>query len=112
MMNELGIIQGLIAFAVIIAITLAVAHETAKQEDFNDDIIRVIPILSTLYLWLFKPGTYYRIDSMEMFQKAVHNAVLEVVDQMTTEKGLRALADEQRKPVMTQFYERTARGQR
>ena len=40
---------------------------------------------------------------MSMFQKAVHNAVLEVID-VTAEKGVRALSESDRKPVMREFY--------
>jgi hypothetical protein len=52
--------------------------------------------------------TYYRIDTTLMFQKAIHNAVLEVIDEMTTAKGLRALGEHDRKPVMREFYQRKA----
>jgi hypothetical protein len=38
-----------------------------------------------------------------MFQEAVHNAVLEVVDGMTASKGIRALTESQRKPIMKRF---------
>ena len=55
-----------------------------------------------------RPATYYRIDTMLMFQKAVHNAVLEVIDEMTTANGLRALGESERKPIMREFYQRKA----
>ena len=45
---------------------------------------------------------------MLMFQKAVHNAVLEVIDEMTTANGLRALGESERKPIMREFYQRKA----
>jgi hypothetical protein len=35
-----------------------------------------------------------------MFQQAVHNAVLEVMDCMTANKGIRALSETERKPIM------------
>jgi hypothetical protein len=38
-----------------------------------------------------------------MFEKAVHNAVLEVVDRMTASKGIRALSESERKPIMKRF---------
>jgi hypothetical protein len=43
-----------------------------------------------------------------MFQKALHNAVLEVLDELTTANGVRALTDSDRKPVMREFYQRKA----
>jgi hypothetical protein len=109
MLLEIGIVIGTVMFSFILGVGLWIANQSASEGQFNDDIIRTLPILGTLYLWLFKPGTYYRIDSMEMFQQAVHNAVLEVIDQMTTEKGLRSLSELDRKPVMERFYDRKAR---
>jgi hypothetical protein len=38
-----------------------------------------------------------------MFQDAVHNAVLEVVDCITASKGVRALSEAERKPIMKRF---------
>lgn len=44
--------------------------------------------------------TFYRVDTASMFYTAVHQSVIEAVDQLTTTKGVRALAAEERKPVM------------
>jgi hypothetical protein len=44
--------------------------------------------------------TYYRIDTQEMFQASIHTAVLEAVDGLKETKGARALAPEERVPVL------------
>jgi hypothetical protein len=44
--------------------------------------------------------TYYRVDTALMFQEAVHAAVLEVIDGMTSAKGIRALSELERKPIL------------
>lgn len=75
----------------------------------DEGVVRSIPVIGTLYVWMFKPGSYYRIDTLEMFQKAVHNAVLEVIDSMTAEKGIRALVENERKPIMREFYSKQTR---
>ncbi len=62
-----------------------------------------MPILGPFYERFFRPETYYKIDTAMMFQKAVHNAVLEVVDQLTSAKGARSLSELDRKPVMRQL---------
>jgi len=41
-----------------------------------------------------------------MFQAVVHAAVLEVVDQVMSAKGARALTEFERKPIMREFYQR------
>lgn len=53
---------------------------------------------------LFRPMTYYRVDTAMMFQSLVHSAVLEVVDSLMGEQGLKALEPADRKPVMRDFF--------
>lgn len=47
--------------------------------------------------------TYYRVDTAEMFYQAVHVAVLEVIDDLSTAQGLRLLSEAERKPVMRDY---------
>lgn len=68
-----------------------------------------IPLLGLLFRllkWLFKRPTYYSVDTALMFQSAVHGAVLGVIDDATTAKGLRALSETERKPIMKDFLSR------
>lgn len=64
------------------------------------------PVVGWFYRRFVKPPTYFQLDSMLMFQHAVHTAVLEVVDGMTTAKGLRALTADERKPIIRDFFKR------
>jgi hypothetical protein len=41
-----------------------------------------------------------------MFQDSVHSAVLEVLDQATEAKGLKALSELERKPLLSDFFKR------
>ena len=50
--------------------------------------------------------TFYRIDTGLMFQKAVHAAVLEVIDEITSAKGVRGLTELERQPILREFYMR------
>lgn len=63
-------------------------------------------LLGPLWERLFLPPTYYRIDTANMFQSAVHTAVLEVIDDRTTTKGLPRLSELDRKPILQEFYRR------
>lgn len=65
-----------------------------------------IPVLGLLYVKFFAPPTYYKTDTAIMFQSVVHAAVLEVVDQLLSTKGVRALTEHERKPIMRDFYAR------
>jgi hypothetical protein len=53
-----------------------------------------------------RPKTYYRIDTALMFQSSIHGAVLEVVDELMNAKGLRALSELERKPILQEFVRR------
>ena len=66
----------------------------------------VIPIIGFLLEHMFLPPTYYRIDSALMFQESIKKSVLEVIDGMTTAKGIRALSEDERKPVLKDFFQR------
>lgn len=108
LVSNLGIFWGLMVILVAVPAMMWIWNNMAMESDLSDDILVVLPLIGSLYVWLFKPATYYRIDSTLMFQKAVHNAVLEVIDEMTNAKGLRALAEGERKPVMREFYRKAA----
>lgn len=107
-LNLFGLLWGLVIILVAVPGSLAAVDAMSADNKFNDAFVRSLPLIGWLYEWLFKPATYYRIDTMLMFQKAVHNAVLEVIDEMTTANGLRALSESDRKPIMREFYQRKA----
>jgi hypothetical protein len=71
-----------------------------------EDVVLAIPVLGYLYARFFQPPTYYKIDSTLAFQAVVHSAVLEVIDRLLNAKGVRALTELERKPIMREFYER------
>lgn len=55
---------------------------------------------------LVKRTTYYAVDTLLMFKAAVHAAVTETIDSLLTAKGLRALTEEEKKPIMREFLTR------
>lgn len=67
-------------------------------------LILKIPLLGVMLLKMFRPETYYRFDTALMFQSSVHSAVLEVIDQMTTAKGIRSLTESERKPILSSLF--------
>ncbi|MHB1957464.1 MAG: hypothetical protein ACYCO5_00340 [Acidobacteriaceae bacterium] len=71
-----------------------------------EDVVVSIPFFGSLYEKIFKPSTYYQTDTTLMFQSVVHAAVLEVVDQLMSANGVRALTELERKPIMREFYQR------
>lgn len=63
------------------------------------------PVLSAIARAMVKPWTYYRVDTVTMFNTATHQAVMEVVDSITSAaQGVRGLAEADRKPVLKEFF--------
>ena len=69
----------------------------------GESTVLAMPLIGWVYQRIFAPTTYYSMDTALMFQDAVHHAVLEVVDCMTEGKGVRALTEAERKPVLKKF---------
>lgn len=69
----------------------------------GESTVLAIPLVGWIYEWIFAPATYYAVDTALMFQEAIHNAVQEVIQCVTAEKGVRALTEAERKPIMTRF---------
>lgn len=65
--------------------------------------VLAMPLIGWIYESVFAPATFYAMDTALMFQKAVHQAVQEVIECMTANKGVRVLTEAERKPVMRQF---------
>lgn len=63
------------------------------------DFIAALPFIGKFLERLFYPLTYYQIDSEEMFNGFIHFHVLSAVDAVVQQKGLRALSEDERKPI-------------
>lgn len=89
-------------FAVPALVWYLARHTPVAFEGWDDPIVE-LPLIGPVYEKLFRPVTYYKIDTAQMFHDSVHTAVLEVVDEITKVKGLRALTELEQKPVHTAF---------
>lgn len=106
-MAKFGFFVGLfIAIVVVPALFWVLVQVLKEMPEGSDDALVAMPWLGPLYERLFRPQTYYKIDTALMFQEAVRRAVNDAVDGLTTAKGLRALSEAERKPVMREFFER------
>jgi hypothetical protein len=106
---EFGFLAGSFLALIGFSLLILVAGYVVRRGDLGvaaEDAILAIPIFGTLYERIFKPVTYYKMDTAMMFQSAVHAAVLEVVDQLISAKGIRAMSELERKPIMRGLYGR------
>lgn len=63
---------------------------------------RLAPLIGWIVA-LLSPATYYRVDTAGMFHAMVHGALLECIDAVTNAKGIRALSESERRPIMKGF---------
>lgn len=65
-------------------------------------VLRLSPMIGWV-IALFSPATYYKLDTAGMFHATVHDALQMCIDDVTSAKGLRALTEGERKPIMKGF---------
>lgn len=53
---------------------------------------------------LFKPDTFYKLDTTLMYHSIVHSALTGVVDSLVEAGDLPPLSEEDKRPVMAEFY--------
>lgn len=64
-----------------------------------------LPFVGWFFERFVKPITYYKIDTAMIFQSIAHGAVMHALDSITEQRGLRALTESERKPVMRDFFQ-------
>lgn len=62
-----------------------------------------MPVFGSFFSLFLGGDTYYKADTEAMFQASVRQAVNEVVDQITKAKGLRALSEDEKKPILSRL---------
>ncbi len=65
-----------------------------------------IPFIGNYLVQAFFPVTYYSIDTSSMFLSYAQTSVLNVIDNITIESGLRSLTEQERKPIMKDIFKR------
>jgi hypothetical protein len=98
-----ALLGGSFAFFGVPALLWFLGHAMRQGSVGGESTVLAVPIVGWIYERIFAPATYYAIDTALMFQDAVHNAVMEVIDCVTANKGVRALTEAERKPIMKRF---------
>lgn len=63
-------------------------------------LLSELPVIGVIFALFRSRVTYYKIDTQLMFQESVHRAVLDVLDEITTAQGVRAMSEDDRKPII------------
>jgi hypothetical protein len=68
-----------------------------SELDMEDAILET-PWIGWIYRKFFNPLTYDKADTVAMFQGSVRRAFMEVIGDLRSEKGLRALSEAEMRP--------------
>lgn len=99
--KSLGFFSGIVVALFVSFLILWVFGYLVREGSLRIELsLSEIPLFGPMFDLIFKPLTYYRIDTNLMFQQSIHMAVLEVVDEMTKAKGVRSLSETERKPIL------------
>lgn len=69
-------------------------------------IISKIPFVGGWLARKIYPVTYYKIDTASMFMAYAQASILKVIDDITENKGVRALSEADRKPILNDIFKR------
>jgi hypothetical protein len=85
-----------------------IGHLMSEGKIGGEEAIMATPILGFFYDKIYHPMTYYKFDTIAMYQATIHAAVMEAIDEMTNAKGVRPLTELERKPVIKNFFAASA----
>ena len=77
------------------------ATDTAK---WLDERLYVMPLIGPIYESWFHPLTYFREDQNNMYREAVHRAVMETIGSISSEKGIKPLTEDEKKPLIWELF--------
>ncbi len=69
-------------------------------------LLSKIPFVGNYLVKAFFPVTYYSMDTASMFRTYAQASVLKVIDEITNDKGVRALTEAERKPILNNIFVR------
>lgn len=74
------------------------------KDSIGKILISKIPFIGSWLAQKLYPITYYRIDTASMFMSYAQSSVLKVIQDITNNKGVRALTEAERKPILNNIF--------
>jgi len=68
-----------------------------------DEKLAGLPWFGPIYETWFHPKTYFREDQHNMYREAVNRSVKEAVAELTTQKGLKPLSEDESRPILPEL---------
>jgi hypothetical protein len=76
------------------------------RKSFFQMLLSKIPFIGGFLERKFYPATFHTIDTSSMFMTYAQNSVLKIIDNITTEQGIKGLSEIDRKPIMKDLFKR------
>ena len=76
---------------------------SANQGWLPEEDIQATPFLGWLYRITFNPEAFYKLDSALMHQEVIRRVVNEVIADLLSDQGLRALSSQELEPMLQDF---------
>ena len=83
-----------------------VSYRMNIRESGGKIFVSRIPFIGWIAEKYFFRVSYYMIDSANMFNSMVHNCIVDIVDEISKEKNVPALTEQQKIPVMDDIFKR------
>jgi len=80
-----------------------------QKASIGEILIYKIPFIGTWISRKLFPTTMYTIDTASMFMSYAQQSVLKVVDDISEAKGIRKLSEQERTPILQDFFDRKKR---
>lgn len=68
------------------------------------DLLAELPGFGFLIGKTIRAATYYTVDFIEYFQRALHNSILRVIDELSEENGIMLSPEENRQPLWEEIW--------
>jgi hypothetical protein len=100
-----GLTWAIIAVSGIMALVWSLMRLAAADLAVSlDRTLPELPVIGPMYDYFFHPDTYYRQDLSSSYRDAVHNAVMEAIDGMTSAQGIKPLSADERRPILRDLH--------
>lgn len=83
-----------------------VSYRMSHEVEWGERIVSNIPWIGPFLMKTFYPMTYFRIDTANMFQLLMHEAITSMIDDILKGNELERLSDQQRTPQMENVFAR------
>ncbi|MFN2512715.1 MAG: hypothetical protein ABR568_15000 [Pyrinomonadaceae bacterium] len=85
--------------------SLAVSWWLSETAPGLGDLLWELPVIGPFAQRLLSPVTFYHVDTVSAFQRAIHDSIQEVVEQLKSKQAIRGIRSHKERPLLKDFYQ-------